>query len=106
MVSATVIKYCEAAPHDGDAARHLAGPLIPTLTSLWRDTYTSLPVTYFLLVHEEGAVDLEHSGPVRRLNPAVIAKGSGAVAIACTMTDDPEAEHSRHCVWKLGSGRT
>ena len=100
MVSATVITYTKTAPSDGDAARHLAGPVVPTLAKLWRETYASLPDTYFLLVHEEGANVHGHSGPVRRLNPA----GSSGVPVVCTMTDDPEAEHSRYCVWKLGSG--
>ena len=100
MASATVITYTRTIPSDGDAARHLAGPVVPTLAKLWRETYTTLPDTYFLLVHEEGAHDHGHSGPVRRLNPP----GSSGVPVVCTMTDDPEAEHSRYCVWKLGSG--
>jgi hypothetical protein len=103
MVSATVITYSEAAPSDRDAARHLAGPVVPTLVKFWRDTYGSLPETYFLLVHQEGANDSGQAGPVRRLNPAVFAKGSGAVPVACTMTDDPDAEQSKYCVWRLGS---
>lgn len=104
MVAATVIVYAQGAPSDKDAARHLVGPLVPTLVQLWRETYTSLPETYFLLVHEEGSYELAESGPVRRITPPAIARGSGAVAVACTMTDDPEAEHSKFCVWRLGPG--
>jgi hypothetical protein len=77
---------------------------MPTLAKLWRQTYTDLPETYYLLVHEEGAYDHGQSGPVRRLNPSAFAKGSGSVPIICTMTDDPEAGQSKYCVWKIGPG--
>ncbi len=75
---------------------------MPTLAKLWQDTHGKLPQTYFLLVQTEGVSDLPQSGPVRHLNPAAFARGSGAVAVACTITDDPEAEHSKYCVWRLG----
>ena len=104
MVTATVVMYTESAPSDRDAARHLVGPVVPTLAKLWRQTYTDLPATYYLLVHEEGAYDHGQSGPVRRMNPSAFAKGSGSVAIVCTMTDDPSAEESKYCVWKFGHG--
>ncbi len=104
MVAATVITYTDEAPSGKDAARHLAGPLIPTLAKLWTDTHGTLPSTYYLLVHEEGASDHQGSGPVRRLNPAAFAKGTGAVPVVCTMTDDPEAASSKYCVWQLGLG--
>jgi len=102
MVAATVITYSQEAPSDNHGARHLAGPIMPTLAKLWQDTYGKLPHTYFLLVHTEGAYEHGQSGPVKRLNPPAFAKGSGVVEVACTITDDPEAEHSRYCIWKLG----
>ena len=77
---------------------------MPTLAKLWRETYVNLPDTYFLLVHEEGVYDHGQSGPVRRMNPAAFAKGSGSVQVVCTMTDDPKAESSKYCVWKFGHG--
>ncbi len=104
MVSATVIMYAEAAPSDRDGARHLVGPVVPTLAKLWRDTYTTLPDTYYLLVHEGGAYDHGQSGPVRRMNPAAFAKGGASVEVVCTMTDDPGAGQSKYCVWKFGHG--
>ena len=102
MVAATVITFIQEAPSDKHGARQLAGPIMPTLAKLWQDTHGKLPSTYFLLVHTEGAYDHGHSGPVRRLNPPAFAKGSGSVPVACTITDDPEAEHSQYCIWKLG----
>ena len=104
MVSATVITYSQEVPSDKHDARHLAGPIMPTLAKLWQDTYGKLPHTYFLLVHAEGEYDHGHSGPVRRVNPPAFAKGSGVVEVACTITDDPDAEQSRYCIWKLGGG--
>ncbi len=102
MVAATVITYSQEAPSDKHDARNLAGPIMPTLAQLWVDTYGKLPETYYFLVHAEGAYEHGHSGPVRRLNPPAFARGSGSVPVACTITDDPEAEHSRFCIWKLG----
>ena len=102
MGAATVITYSQEAPSDRHGARNLAGPIMPTLARLWVDTYGKLPDTYYFLVHVEGAYDHGQSGPVRRLNPPAFAKGSGAVPVACTITDDPEAEHSQYSIWKLG----
>lgn len=104
MVAASVITYSREVPTDRNAARHLAGPLVPTLVKLWSDTYSGIPETYFLLVHGEGTYEHGQSGPVRRLNPSAFAMAGGSVPVVCTMTDDPEAVHSKYCIWKLGHG--
>lgn len=104
MVAASVVTYSQEVPTERNAARHLAGPLVPTLVKLWTDTYSSIPETYFLLVHGEDSYEPGQTGPVRRLNPAAFAKTGGSVPVVCTMTDDPEAVHSKYCIWKLGHG--